>query len=136
MKKLTEDEMRDGANGLALALALGEVTKALERVANRLDKSDEKIDDMSHRLIRIEASSSSELAKESKLRIDVLEKQVAKNTNSIDVVKENRTRIEALEKEVSAWKIRFVTAGAVITAFWAFFGQGIQNFIAGVVHNG
>lgn len=109
MRELTASEQRDGANGLALALALGEVTKALERVANRLDKTEVKMDDMHDRLIRIEASSASDLAKESKVRID------------------------NLEKELSSWKTRFVTAAAILTGAWAIFGRAIENFFARII---
>lgn len=108
MKELTASEARDGANGLALALALGEVTKALERVANRLDKTEVKMDDMHDRLIRIEASSASDLAKENKQRIDLL------------------------EREVSSWKTRFITAGVILTAAWAVLGRAVENFFAKV----
>lgn len=109
MRMLTESEQRDGANGLALALALGEVTKALERVAARLDKNEEKMDDVYTRVVRMESSSSSSLAKENALRINVL------------------------EKEVGTWKTRFITAGALVTAFWALFGQSVQDAVGIVV---
>jgi hypothetical protein len=107
LKQLTTAEKigGDGFGSMALVIAMKEVTDALERVANRQDKSEEKIDDIHTRVVRMESTASSQLAKE------------------------NRRRLEVLEKELSNWKTRIVTTGVILTAAWAVFGDTVHNLI-------
>lgn len=106
MTKLLESSEN---HSTAMALAMGEVTRSLERVAARLDKTDEKLDDIHVRVIKMEEAATTTLAKE------------------------NRVRIENLEKEITTWKTRIITIASIITVFWAVFGDVVHSYVGAVI---
>lgn len=102
IRQLTDREVEAGTASLPLAIALGEVAKAMERIAERLDKAENKLGDVHDRVIKMEASASSDLAKE------------------------NRVRIEAIERDIASWKNRMYAVGSMAVIFWAIFGDSVQ----------
>lgn len=115
LKDLMDDTSPENVGQLATVIALREVTSALERVVERQDRSEVKLNEISEVLHN-------------------MDKRVTKveDADSLPTVRKNTDRIEKLEKDLSTWQTRIYTVATVATIFWVVLGGTVENFLARV----